>query len=122
MNPSAAAAEVCVRVQFHVNDTIRKRNSKLTRASNALRNAELKVLRGNPSPSPAGSPPGVVTGNLMRTWVPYHSINGNSALFGILSAAHYAGYLEHGTRKMDARPYVEKIKQEAISEIKAIFL
>lgn len=121
MNPSEAAAEVNERVQFHVNETMRKRNSKLVRASNALRNAELDVLRGNPSPSPPGSPPGVVTGTLMRSWVSYQSTGGRIAVFGIICGASYAGYLEHGTRKMDARPFVDKIKQKALADIRGIF-
>jgi len=39
----------------------------------------------------------------------------------ITSGMGYAGYLEHGTRKMAARPYVEKIKQTALPNITAIF-
>lgn len=34
---------------------------------------------------------------------------------------HYSGYLEHGTSKMAARPYVEKIKETAMPEILALF-
>lgn len=114
MSPSEAAAAVGETVRLKVEDTIQKRNSKLVRASNALRNAELDVLRGNPSPSPPGSPPGVRSGTLMRSWVPYQSAGGTTAIFGIICGAHYAGYLEHGTSKMAARPFVEKIKQKAM--------
>jgi hypothetical protein len=34
---------------------------------------------------------------------------------------NYAGYLEHGTSKMAARPYVEKIKEDAMPEVRRIF-
>lgn len=33
----------------------------------------------------------------------------------------YAGYLDEGTRKMAARPFSEKIKEEATPEIKRIY-
>ena len=42
-------------------------------------------------------------------------------IFGIESGMGYAGYLEHGTRKMAARPFVDKIQQEAMAKIRAIF-
>lgn len=121
MSPSEAAVAVGETVRLKVEDTIQKRNSKLVRASNALRNAELDVLRGNPSPSPPGSPPGVRSGTLMRSWVPYQSAGGTTAIFGIICGAHYAGYLEHGTSKMAARPFVEKIKQKAMPQVISIF-
>lgn len=44
-----------------------------------------------------------------------------SVKVAIETDTHYAGYLEHGTSKMAARPYVEKIKQKAEPEIKSIF-
>ena len=51
MTPAEAAAVLREEVKFRKEDTIRQKNSKLVRAANALRNAELEVLSGNPSPS-----------------------------------------------------------------------
>jgi hypothetical protein len=39
----------------------------------------------------------------------------------ITSGMGYAGYLEHGTRKMAARPFVDKIQQTALPNVMAIF-
>ena len=121
MTAEEAAAVLRKEVKFKKEDTIRKKNSKLVRAANALRNAELEVLSGNPSPAPVGSPPGVRSGNLMRNWVPYHTGGGKTGVFGILSAMDYAGYLEHGTEKMGARPFVDRIQEKALPEIMKIF-
>lgn len=121
MTPYEAAAVLHKEVQFRKEDTIRKRNSRLFRAANALRNAEIDVLRGNPSPSKPGQLPGTVTGTLMRSWNPYHTEGGETGIFGILSAAGYAGYLENGTRRMAARPFVDKIQEKALPKVMAIF-
>ncbi len=51
----------------------------------------------------------------------YSSGGGGNGIFGIQSGMHYSGYLEHGTSKMAARPYVEKIKETAMPEILALF-
>ena len=37
------------------------------------------------------------------------------------SNAHYAGYLEHGTSKMAARPYKKRIEEAATPPIVAIY-
>lgn len=121
MTAYEAASVLHREVKFKKEDTIRKRNSKLLRAANALRNAELEVLRGNPSPAPVGSPPGTRSGTLMRSWSTYHSAGGETGVFGIICAASYAGYLENGTRKMGARPFVDRIQQKALPKIMAIF-
>lgn len=121
MTPYEAAAVLQKEVKFKKEDTIRKRNSKLFRAANALRNAEIEVLRGNPSPSKPGQLPGTPTGTLMRSWSPYRTEGGETGYFGIFSAAEYAGYLENGTYKMAARPYVNKIQEKALPKVMAIF-
>ena len=61
------------------------------------------------------APPGVRSGHLKNNW----HMSGGAVC--ITSGMGYAGYLEHGTRKMAARPYVEKIKQTALPNITAIF-
>lgn len=114
MTPAEAAEAVKVQVQTDKERIEQQVIARYPRASNALRNAALSVL-ANPSPSPPGSPPGVRSGNLRRNW------NMNGSTVCITSGMGYAGYLEHGTRKMAARPYVEKIKQTALPNITAIF-
>ena len=121
MSPYEAASALRQAVKFQKEDTVRQRNAKFARAANALRNAELETLRGNPSPSAPGALPGTVTGNLMRSWSMYYSAGGDTGVFGISCGAHYAGYLEHGTSKMAARPFVERIQQAALPEITSIF-
>ena len=116
MSPGAAAGAVPVAVQMEVENVRRQVDARLTRGSNALRTAALSVLAGA-SPSAPGSPPGVRSGNLRRNWTMFSG--GGS--FGITSGMGYAGYLEYGTSKMAARPFVEKIKEEAMPQIMAIF-
>ena len=91
-------------------------SARTPRASVALRNAALQTLRGK-SPSLPGQTPGVVTGHLRRAWTPF----AYEESFGIESGAGYSGYLEYGTRKMAARPYVEKVKKNALPKIISIF-
>lgn len=121
MTPSEAAAVLREEVKFRKEDTRRQRDSKLVHASNALRNAEIEVLSGNPSPSAPGALPGTVSGTLMRSWTPHQSCGGDTGVFGITCGASYAGYLEDGTSKMAARPFVDKIQEAALPEIMSIF-
>jgi hypothetical protein len=52
---------------------------------------------------------------------------GGGNAFGITSGMYYSGYLEHGThnkdesQRMAARPYVDKIKENAMPEVRRIF-
>lgn len=120
MTPGAAAVQIEQAVLAEVRRVKSGVNMRLPRAANALRNGELTVLSGNPSPSPPGSPPGRVSGFLRIAWTMYHA-EGDAPKFGITSAAPYAGYLEDGTKKMDARPFVDRIQQTALPEIRSIF-
>ncbi|MGN0405991.1 MAG: hypothetical protein ACI4F1_12255, partial [Bariatricus sp.] len=94
--------------------------SRGTRAVNALRNAELEVLRGQRSgkkyrvpytkkatykASAPGEPPARRTGNLRLHWngnVEYGKMSGNNVeVVAVLeSGEKYSEYLEKGTRKM----------------------
>lgn len=120
MTPAQAAEALKIEIHAERERVEQQVVNRYPRASNALRNAALSVL-ANPSPSAPGNPPGVRTGNLRRNWSMYYSGGGNGGTFGIQSGMGYSGYLEHGTRKMAARPYVEKVKQEAMPNIVAIF-
>lgn len=115
-----AAGQIEQAVRRQVQKVKNDVNSRLPRAANALRNGELTVLSGNASPSPPGSPPGRVSGFLRTAWTMYYA-EGDAPKFGIISAAPYAGYLEEGTRKMAARPFVDEIQQSALPEIRSIF-
>lgn len=107
-------------VAIKVAEVKREIDKRQYRGINQLRNAELDVL-ANPSPSAPGNPPGVRSGDLRRNWIPIFGVRGGNGSFGILSGMGYAGYLEHGTRKMAARPYADKIKEQAMPEIISIF-
>ena len=120
MSPEAAAAAVQEEVKNRVEQTKRQVDAKMMQGANELRNAALTVS-ANPNPSAPGSPPGVRSGNLRRNWNMYSSGGGGNGIFGIQSGMHYSGYPEHGTSKMAARPYVEKIKETAMPEILALF-
>ena len=121
----------------HINQKVR---SKAARVNNALRNAELEVLKGQRGgkryrkphskrtyqASSPGEPPARRTGALRLQWA--KGVDGGSSGSGgakytayIESQVPYAGYLENGTSKMAARPYVEKIKEKALPEIESIF-
>lgn len=111
------------------------------RAVNAMRNAELEVLKGQRSgrtyrkphskatytASAPGEPPARRTGNLRMHWNGQVKSEGSTAGGGVQIIAElesqekYAGYLENGTKKMAARPFVDKIKEKATPEIEKIY-
>jgi HK97 gp10 family phage protein len=115
--------------------------ARAVRGSRALKNAELNVLRGQRggrvykkafkksryTASAPGEPPAVRSGKLRRSFRPASRTYDNpfggaaSVTISIETDTHYAGYLEDGTSKMAARPYVEQIKQEALPEITRIY-
>ncbi len=128
-------------VKGQVADINRKVKSRGVRAVNALRNAELEVLKGQRSgrvyrkpytkkatytASAPGEPPARRTGNLRLHWngeVKGGTTSGGGASLtaALESGEPYAILLEHGTSKMAARPFVERIKEKAAPEIKKIF-
>lgn len=120
MTPAEAAQELVHVVSEEKLELADKMLARLPRAANELRNAELAVLSGNASPSPPGSPPGRRSGVLRDTWT---IVANGYATFGvakIVSGAYYSGFLENGTSKMAARPYVDKIQQKALPKIMSI--
>lgn len=113
-------------VREAVREVNQKTMSKAVRVSNALRNSAIEVLT-NPSPSAPGNPPGVRSGFLRRAWKTGVRFNGGSSDSGISITAYadakapYAGYLEEGTSKMAARPFVDPILTDVEPEVESIF-
>lgn len=127
-------------VKDQVAEINRKVISRGVRAVNAIRNAELEVLKGQRSgrvyrkphrkatytASAPGEPPARRTGNLRMHWngqvKSEGATNGGVSIVAELeSQEQYAGYLENGTSKMAARPFTEKIKEKALPEIERIY-
>ena len=118
MSPGAAAAAFGQYVKLEVENIRTQTRGACLEGAKELRNAALKVLQG-PSPSAPGSTPGVRSGNLRRNWTMESS---SENLIAIRSGMIYSGYLEEGTSKMAARPYVDKIKETAEPKIVELFM
>lgn len=131
------------RLKIAVDDTVKKVNrdaaSRGMRAVNAIRNAELEVLRGKRSgrvyrkphtkshytASAPGEPPSRRTGNLRLNWngtVESSSTGSGLRVTAVLeSQERYSTYLENGTRRMAPRPFKQPISEKAMPEIERIY-
>ena len=118
MSPGAAAAAFGQYVRMEVDNIRTQARGACLEGAKELRNAALQVL-ANPSPSSPGNPPGVRSGDLRRNWT---MESGGEDLIAIRSGMVYSGYLEEGTSKMAARPYVDKVKETAEPKIVEIFM
>ena len=136
-----AGSVIRATVKGQVEKINRKVVSRGVRAVNAIRNAELEVLKGQRggriyrkphtkratyTASAPGEPPARRTGNLRMHWNGQVKSEGSSGggvsiIAELESQESYAGYLENGTSKMAARPFVEKIKEKAAPEIQRIY-
>lgn len=120
MMPGEAPAAIRKEVEGLVRDVNHKVMGKAVSVSNALRNSEIEVLT-NPSPSSPGNPPGIRSGNLRRNWnYGVESRGGLVIAFGE-SKSEYAGYLQDGTSRMAARPFVDAILEDVEPEVDRIF-
>ena len=109
-------------------------------AVNALRNAELEVLKGQRSgrmyrkphtkgatytASAPGEPPARRTGMLHLNWygdVETRAVSKGTEILAVLeSGEKYASMLENCTSKIAPRPFVDKIKEKAEPEIRKIY-
>lgn len=131
------------RLKIAVDDAVKKVNreaaSRGMRAVNAIRNAELEVLRGKRSgrvyrkphtkshytASAPGEPPARRTGNLRLNWngtVESSSTGSGLRVTAVLeSQERYSTYLENGTRRMAPRPFKQPISEKAMPEIERIY-
>lgn len=136
----SAGSSIRATVKDQITNINRKVVSRGVRAVNAIRNAELEVLKGQRSgkvyrkpyskatytASAPGEPPARRTGNLRMHWngqvKSENASGGGVAIVAELeSQESYAGYLDEGTAKMAARPFSERIKEKALPEIEKIY-
>lgn len=151
--PGSAGSAIRALVKEQVADINRKVVSRGVHAVNAIRSAELRVLKGQRSgkryrkpytgsmsaeerkkkkyrppmytASAPGEPPARRTGNLRMHWdgqvKDKKAASGGAAIVAELeSQEEYAYYLENG-KGMAPRPFVERIKEEAMPEIVGIY-
>ena len=121
----SAGSAIRATVKDQVTNINRKVVSRGVRAVNAIRNAELEVLKGQRS-GRVYRKPARRTGNLRMHWngqvKSENSSGGGVAIIAELESQEpYAGILENGSSKMAARPFTEKIKEKAMPEIQRIY-
>lgn len=135
-----AGAALRIAVDRVVENVGRQAVSRGTRAVNAIRNAELDILKGSRggrvykkphssatyTASAPGEPPARRSGALRLNW--HGAVEGGSSGGGgvqitatLESEQSYSGYLENGTSKMAPRPYKDRIIEKATPEIVAIY-
>ena len=134
-----AGRKVKAKLAEMTKDISRQVVSRATRAVNELRNAELDVLKGQRSgrvyrrypfktkytASAPGEPPARRTGSLRLHWtgtVETRPKGSGMEVTAVLeSGEKYAPLLEHGTRKMAARPFHDRIVERAKPKILQIY-
>ena len=138
-NVSGAGQAVAAKVEEVSAKINRQVISRGVRAVNALRNAELEVLKGQRSgrryrkypfrsmytASAPGEPPARRTGNLRLHWTGDVKTEPHGKSVKVVaqleSQESYAGYLENGTSSMAPRPFVDRIAEKAKPEIEKIY-
>lgn len=135
-----AEAALKIAVDRVIENVGRQAVSRGTRAVNAIRNAELDVLKGARGgrvykkpysnatyrASAPGEAPARRSGDLRLNW--HGEVQGGKAVGGgvhvtavLESEQNYAGYLENGTPRMAPRPYKDRITEKATPGIVAIY-
>lgn len=137
---ASSLGDVNRQMQIKVREAVKNAKTEVQsgtiRAANELRNAALNVLRGQRggrsykkphsrtsyTASAPGEPPAVRTGTLRMSWgIKAEGDGDGTYTAGIYSNVHYASYLEDGTSKMAARPFKQKIIDEAKPKITQLF-
>lgn len=99
--------------------------NRMNKVTTLLAGATKKMISvsGEGGPSKPGEPPHRQTGTLLNsiTFVPAKKI-GNDVVgsYGAGASAPYAIYLEHGTSKIDARPFLSAVWKANESTIERI--
>ena len=93
--------------------------SRMTQVSLEIKNSVYNVMNGGPSAP--GQPPGVRSGHYRGSFVASASGGGDLWQAKATSNVFYGPYLEGGTKKMAARPFVDKIKEKATPKIEKIY-
>lgn len=121
-------AQYAEKISDGMRDELYRRGVQITQV---LRKTELEVLAGarngikykslpNRSSAP-GEAPAAQSGKLRQEWddITERQGNGHTSIVTsrIISTTPYAGYLEEGTERMAARPFVDKIIEKAEPEI-----
>lgn len=103
------------------------------RAVNVMRNKALDVLGqdghgrkyGRHTASAPGEPPAPDTGNLRRRWRQYvlaqTNSRGSEITCRLKSDVEYATRLEKGSGRVKPRPFTDRIIEEALPEINALY-
>lgn len=133
--PGSPGTAIRATVKEQVDGINRETLSRGVRIVNALRNAELEVLKGQRSgkvyrkypykskyrASAPGEAPARRSGNLRMHWngqVEKRQKNNNVTAVAVLESQEpYAAILERGTGKMKPRPFRDKIIRKALPEI-----
>lgn len=136
----SAGSIVRATVKEQVAEINRQVMTRGVRAVNALRNAELEVLKGQRSgrkyrkypykstyrASAPGEPPARRSGNLRMHWTGEVKTSGSDSGGVVVTAElesqeKYAAALQNGTDRMAPRPFVERILEKAEPEIRRIY-
>lgn len=121
-------AQYAEKISDGMRDELYRRGVQITQV---LRKTELEILAGtrngvkykslpNRSSAP-GEAPAAQSGKLRQEWddITERQGNGHTSIVTsrITSTTPYVGYLEEGTERMAARPFVDKILEKAEPEI-----
>jgi len=133
MTPSEMSKYVRVEVDKIVQTLNAEAQSRARRAVNELRNSAITTLSkdgtgrryGRHIASSPGQTPAPDTGNLRMRWRQFvfaePNLNGVKIIARIKSDVGYSQFLEKGTRKMAARPFKQKTKNDALPKISALY-
>ena len=102
--------------------------SRIARASNEMQTSLNLILSGGRSgrmygghrASAPGEAPGNWHGTLRASFSPKPEWNGREGKACVVSGSSYVNYLEDGTSKMAARPFRDKVIEDALPKVEAI--